>query len=112
MHTSGVLHVVQVSPLGQNHVYLVPVRMLGSWVAPQYFMSVFVLVSVRQCQLVEGAQFKDSLAVLVRFAIFMMTRSNPCFEVSHDEGFFLAGYASDDRVKDIVEPVLLVCGGA
>ena len=85
-------------------------------------MSVFLLKEgVCHCQLVEGAQFKESLAILIHFANSMMTddrrpgfavRSNPCVEVSHDEECFLAGYTTDYGVKGIVELVLLIFGGA
>ena len=84
---------------------------LGSGVAPGDLVLDLVLKEcVGDGQLVEGAQLKEPLAVLVHLANAVVSEgrwpcvvvsAHLCVEVPKDVESFIAGHASDDPVKGI-----------
>ncbi len=73
----GVAYGVEVLPPGQDQVQLVPV--LGSGVAPGNLVLVLVLKEcVGDGQLVEGAELKEPLTILVHLANAVLSEGDRC----------------------------------
>ncbi len=112
----GAAYGVEVLTPGQDQVQVVPV--LGSGVVPGDLVLELVL---KECvavgQLVEGAQIKEPLTVLVHLAnawvseggrACIMVNAHLCVEVPKDVESFIAGHASGCPIKGIIGAVLLI----